>query len=150
MNNILQERLSQAIESKKNDINSFVWKGEKREVAGQIVQSEKKLIDCTSEELQKNYETCCQMLYNTNKRTPGRYVLLSIIDDQIQRCNCELFLRWLEVENGKDKFSFMSDIRRVLESSDKEIVENLSEIPISAMVSGIPEEFSSIPCSILS
>lgn len=37
---ILQERLSQAIASKKNDINSFIWKGGKREVDGKFVQDE--------------------------------------------------------------------------------------------------------------
>lgn len=55
------------------------------------MQDEKRLVDCTLEELQRNYDYCKQMLYNENKQKPGRYVLISIIDDQIQRCNCELF-----------------------------------------------------------
>ena len=133
---ILRERLSQAIASKKNDINSFIWKGEKREVDGKFVQDKKRLVDCTLEELQRNYDYCKQMLYNENKQKPGRYVLISIIDDQIQRCNCELFLRWLKTENNKDRFSFVSEIKRVLDTADKNILENLNQIPIKAMEIG--------------
>lgn len=146
---ILQERLSQAIASKKNDINSFIWKGEKREVDGKFVQDEKRLVDCTLEELQRNYDYCKQMLYNENKQKPGRYVLISIIDDQIQRCNCELFLRWLKTENNKDRFSFVSEIKRVLDTADKNILENLNQIPIKAMVSDLPDEYSSLPVNLI-
>ena len=42
MNNILKERLSEAITSKKNDITTYVWKGKKREVNGVFVQEENK------------------------------------------------------------------------------------------------------------
>src|SRR5574344_1308567 len=107
---ILKERLNEAIESKKSDINSFIWKGEKKEVDGKYVQEEKRLVDCTQEELQRNYDYCKQMLYNDNKQKPGRYILLSIINDQINRCNCELFLRWLKTEHHKDRFAFVAEI----------------------------------------
>lgn len=149
MNNILKERLNEAIESKKNDISTYIWKGKKREVNGTFVQEEKRLIDCTYDELQRNYDYCNEMLYNNDKRTPGRYVLISIIDDQLQRCNCELFLRWLEDENGKNRFTFVSEIKRVLDSSEKEVLENIKDIPISAMTSGIPEEFESLPVNLV-
>ena len=98
----------------KNDINSFIWKGEKREVDGKFVQDEKRLVDCTLEELQRNYDYCKQMLYNENKQKPGRYVLISIIDDQIQRCNCELFLRWLKTEKVRCAEKELSRKRRLL------------------------------------
>lgn len=149
MNNILKERLSEAITSKKNDITTYVWKGKKREVNGVFVQEEKRLVDCTLDELQRNYDYCNEMLYNDDKKTPGRYVLMAIIDDQLQRCNCELFLRWLEEKNGKNRFAFVSEIKRVIDSSEKEILENIREIPISAMTSGIPEEFESIPVNLV-
>ena len=89
------------------------------------------------------------MLYNENKQKPGRYVLISIIDDQIQRCNCELFLRWLKTENNKDRFSFVSEIKRVLDTADKNILENLNQIPIKAMVSDLPDEYSSLPVNLI-
>ena len=104
------------------------------------MQDEKRLVDCTLEELQRNYDYCKQMLYNENKQKPGRYVLISIIDDQIQRCNCELFLIWLKTEINKDRFSYVSEIKRVLDTSDKNILENLNQIPIKAMVSALPDE----------
>ena len=88
------------------------------------------------------------MLYNDDKRTPGRYILVNIIDDQIQRCNCELFFRWLK-DSGKDTFVFISEIKRVLDDSDKEVLENINQIPLSAMTSGIPEEFASLPIPLI-
>lgn len=146
---ILQERLNQAIETKKNDVTSFIWKGEKKEVNGKYVQDEKRLVDCSPEELQEHYNYCKQMLYNEDKQKPGRYTLISIIDDQIQRCNCELFFRWLKTEENKDKFPFVSEIKRVLDTADSNVLENLNQIPIKAMVTAVPDEFASLPVDLV-
>lgn len=145
---ILKERLNEAIASKKSDINSFIWKGEKKEVDGKYVQEEKRLVDCTQEELQRNYDYCKQMLYNDNKQKPGRYILLSIINDQINRCNCELFLRWLKTEHHKDRFAFVAEIKHVIDKN-KDTVDGNTNFPISAMMSGLPDEFSNIPVSLV-
>lgn len=147
---ILEERLNQAFATKKNDIKSFIWKGKKVEVNGEYVQEKKRLVDCTNEELQRNYDYCKQMLYNEDKQKPGRYVLISIINDQMVRCNCELFLRWLKSENKKDRFTFVSEVKRILDMPDnREAAENTNKIPISAMTSNIPDEFASLPVSII-
>jgi len=145
---ILGERLTEAIKSKKNDINTFVWKGEKKEIGGKFVQDEVLLIDCTQEELQEHYNYCKTMLYNQDKVKPGRYVLLSIINDQMDRCNTELFLRWLKTEKQKGMFTFAAELKRVIDDN-KEVITDLKAYPISGMVSGIPDEFSNISVNLV-
>ena len=145
---IIRERLEEAIASKKADIKSFVWKGEKKEVNGVLTQEEIRLIDADENQLRKFYNHCMSMLYNEDKQNPGRYLLLNIIKDQIERCNCELFLRWLEQEKGKPRFTFLSDIRTILDNN-KDSIPDTKSVPISAIVGGCPDEFKEIPISLI-
>lgn len=89
---MFREKLASAIDRKNNDINSFIWKGRKQEVNGVLVQEEKRLVDCTEEELRGFYAHCDSMLYNTNKDYPGRYVLLTLLKTSVsvvtQNCSC--------------------------------------------------------------
>ena len=144
---MIKEKLAAAIAKKNNDINTFVWKGRKVEMNGQLVQNEKKLVDCTEEELRTFYNHCESMLYNTSKEYPGRYVLLDIIEDQRMRCNAELFLRWLEQEKGTPRFTFLSSLRVFLDNN-KGI--DTKEVFISeALVGGCPTEFARLPIDIV-
>ena len=145
---IIRERLEEAIASKKADIKSFIWKGEKKEVNGVLTQEEIRLIDADENQLKKFYNHCMSMLYNEDKQNPGRYLLLNIIKDQIERCNCELFLRWLEQEKGKPRFTFLSDIRTILDNN-KDSIPDTKSVPISAIVGGCPDEFKDIPISLV-
>ena len=145
---IIRERLEEAIASKKADIKSFVWKGEKKEVNGVLTQEEIRLIDADENQLKKFYNHCMSMLYNEDKQNPGRYLLLNIIKDQIERCNCELFLRWLEQEKGKPRFTFLSDIRTILDNN-KDSIPDTKSVPISAIVGGCPDECKDIPISLV-
>ena len=145
---IIRERLEEAIASKKADIKSFVWKGEKKEINGVMTQEEIRLIDADENQLKKFYNHCMSMLYNEDKQNPGRYLLLNIIKDQIERCNCELFLRWLEQEKGKPRFTFLSDIRTILDNN-KDSIPDTKSVPISAIVGGCPDEFKDIPISLV-
>ena len=145
---IIRERLEEAIASKKADIKSFVWKGEKKEVNGVLTQEEIRLIDADENQLKKFYNHCMSMLYNQDKQNPGRYLLLDIIKDQIARCNCELFLRWLEQEKGKPRFTFLSDVRTILDNN-KDSIPDTKSVPISAIVGGCPDEFKEIPISLI-
>ena len=114
---MIGEKLEAAKKRKDEDIKSFVWKGRKYEEAGQLKQEEKRLIDCTEQELRNFYNHCESMLYNDSKEYPGRYVLLDIIDDQRTRCNVELFLRWLEQEKGIQRFTFLPPLRAFLDNN---------------------------------
>lgn len=140
---MFKEKLAAAM----NNVNSFVWKGRKQEVNGVLVQEEKRLIDCTEQELRDFYAHCESMLYNTNKDYPGRYVLLDIIKDQRQRCNAELLLRWLEQEKGMPRFKFLEALVSFLEINKDDI--NPKEYPIEGAVGGCPAEFEGIPCEVV-
>ena len=89
----MEEKLKEAETAKKNDVKTFVWKFAKQSNG---TQPEKRLIDCDSTELQKFYDHCKSMLYSTDKKNPGRYVLLDMIREQRDMCNVELFVRKLE------------------------------------------------------
>lgn len=145
---IIRERLEEAMASKKIDVKNFIWKGEKKEVNGVMTQEEIRLIDADEKQLNKFYNHCMSMLYNQDKQNPGRYLLLDIIKDQIARCNCELFLRWLEQEKGKPRFTFLSDVRTILDNN-KENIPDTTNIPISTIVGGCPDEFKEIPISLI-
>ena len=145
---IIRERLEEAMASKKIDVKNFIWKGEKKEINGVMTQEEIRLIDADEKQLNKFYNHCMSMLYNQDKQNPGRYLLLDIIKDQIARCNCELFLRWLEQEKGKPRFTFLSDIRTILDNN-KENIPDTTNIPISTIVGGCPDEFKEIPISLI-
>ena len=145
---IIRERLEEAMASKKIDVKNFIWKGEKKEINGVMTQEEIRLIDADEKQLNKFYNHCMSMLYNQDKQNPGRYLLLDIIKDQIARCNCELFLRWLEQEKGKPRFTFLSDVRTILDNN-KESIPDTTNIPISTIVGGCPDEFKEIPISLI-
>lgn len=143
----MKEKLAAAIAKKNNDINTFIWKGRKVEVNGQLVQEEKRLIDCSEEELRTFYNHCESMLYNDSKEFPGRYVLLDIIKDQRERCNAELFLRWLEQEGGVPRYTFLASLRVFLDNN-KGI--DTKEVFISeALVGECPTEFARLPIDIV-
>ena len=145
---IIRERLEEAMASKKIDVKNFIWKGEKKEINGVMTQEEIRLIDADEKQLNKFYNHCMSMLYNQDKQNPGRYLLLDIIKDQIARCNCELFLRWLEQEKGKPRFTFLSDVRTILDNN-KDSIPDTKSVPISAIVGGCPDEFKEIPISLV-
>lgn len=144
---MIKEKLAAAIAKKNNDINTFVWKGRKVEVNGQLVQDEKKLVDCSEDELRTFYKHCDSMLYNTSKECPGRYVLLDIIEDQRVRCNAELFLRWLEQEKSTPRFTFLSSLRVFLDNNKG--IDTKNVFISEALVGGCPAEFARLPIDII-
>lgn len=145
MNMTIQEKLTEAIEAKNNDINTFVWKFAKNNDGN---QSEIRLVDATPEQLKSFYKHCMSMLYSTDKVNPGRYELLKIIADQRKKCNVELFLRKLEsgsiCADGKPypRHLYIQDLRAYMSSHKDEFPsKELHIIPISACTSGLPREF---------
>lgn len=144
----IKEKLTEALERKNNDINSFVWKGRKVEVDGKMVQSEKYLMDCSEHELRGFYAHCDSMLNNESEKDPGRYVLINITKDQRMRCNVELFLRWLEEENALPRFKFLEALQGFLETN-KDAVDPAT-FPIGQILhQGCPEEFEDIPAELV-
>ena len=141
-------KMAEALEKKKSDINSFVWKGRKVEVNGQFVQDEVLLMDCSEADLNAFYRHCNSMLYNKSDKDPGRYPLLDIVKDQRMRCNTELFLRWLEDQNGVNmpRFKFCEALNAFL-ATNKGVVDPKT-YPIQYVINSdqCPSEFGGIPC----
>ncbi len=145
---IMKEKLMSAIEAKKNDVKSFVWKFAKK---SDMTQDKIKLMDATPEQLNQFYDHCVSMLYNDSKQNPGRYVLLNIIADQRKKCNIELFLRKLESgelcadHKGYPRHLYMQDIRSYINAHREDFPSNeLDNISIAACTGGLPREFERI------
>lgn len=151
---VLGEKLTQAINEYENNVENFIWKGPKKEVNGVRVQEEVKLIDATPEQLNKFYAHCMSMLYSNDKKNPGRTILLDIIKRQRQKCNAELYLRWLEnkyqtnipdVRKPYPRFLYNSDIREALEVNKDSIPsEEYANTPITVLTDGVPMEFRDV------
>ena len=151
---ILGEKIAAAQEAKSNDINTFVWKGPKKEVNGKIVQEEILLKDASEEQLKHFLAHCNSMLYSKDKDNPGRYPLLKIIKEQRDKCNAELYIRWLENKYKKDspaprkeypRYLYQQDIRTIL-TNNREMFEKdkLDQYPIEQITSGVPTEFRDV------
>lgn len=138
---VLGDKLQEALDVKKEDINSYVWKGPR--VNG--VQEEFKLIDADYDTLKKWYNRCITMLNNTDVHTPGRLVLVNIIDDQITRCRAELLMRWLRKEKQYTNIKCLQDLRQII-ANNKEILtpETIKTYPICEVMSGLPIEFQTV------
>lgn len=145
---VMKDKLMEAIEAKNNDIKSFVWKYPRKSDGTQDVV---KLIDASPEDIQKFYDHCKSMLYNTDKLNPGRYTLLDIISEQRRKCNVELFLRKLESgEICADKkpyprHLYLQDLRGYMNAHKADFPANeLKNISIAACTGGLPREFERI------
>lgn len=143
----MKEKLAAAIAKKNNDINTFTWKGRKVEVNGQFIQEERRLVDCSDKELRTFYNHCESMLYNDSKEHPGRYVLLDIIKDQRERCNTELFLRWLEQDRDIPRFTFLPSLRVFLDNNKG--IDTKETFISEALVGDCPVEFARLPIELV-
>lgn len=144
----MKEKLTEALEAKKNDLKSFVWKLARN---SEGVQESIRLVDATPEQLQTFYNHCNSMLYNVDTINPGRYPLLDIISEQRRKCNVELFLRKLEsgqiCADGKPypRHLYIQDLRSYMNSHKADFPANkLKTISIAACTGGLPREFERI------
>lgn len=156
---VLGDKLKSAIAEKKkieaearNDINTFEWKGPKKEVAGMRAQPVMKMVDMTPEQLKDAYQHCISMLFQDDKKNPGRYVLKKITEDQINKCTTELFLRYLENTYLKDdnrkpypRANFAKDIRHSLDLNKEQYPREVwNTTNINIFIDGMPAEFRDV------
>ena len=149
MNNTLGDALKKALDAKNNDYSSFVWKGEKRKEGDKYVQDSKRLIDMSPGELIKCYNHCEKMLYSDNPKHLGRYNVLEEVNDQINKCNVELLLRYFENSYKKNdnrsptpRTTLNLNLRK-LKSNNPEI-EDWSKISVTQITEDLPVEFHQI------
>lgn len=145
---IIADKFIEAVNAKNNDIKSFVWKMARNNDG---TQNEIHLVDATPKQLQDFYDHCVSMLYSVDKLNPGRYTLLSIINEQRRKCNIELFLR--KLENGTicadskpyPRYLYLQDIRAYINAHKAKFPTNeLKNISITACTGGLPREFERI------
>lgn len=143
---VLEDELRKALDAAANDINSYVWKGPK--VNG--VQEEIKLVNADFYQLQKFYNHCNEMLYNKDSKYPGRITLLSIVQDQIQRCRAELLIRWLRSEKQYTTTNCLEDLRTIISNNKSELTQDaIKTYPIGNLMNGLPIEFERVPVSLI-
>lgn len=139
---LMEQRLKEAFDKKKQEnVNNYVWKYEKVKEGNNFIQKTVKLVDCSIEELKKFYDYCNLMLNNGSKNNPGRYVFMEIVDEQIAKCNTELFLRWLQKENKINKFSFMNVITTFLNNNPS---LDRDELTLDNVIGKCPYEFKDL------
>lgn len=152
-NSVLGDKLQEALNNKENNIETFVWKGPREE--GSRNQVTTRMVDATPEQLKEWYKHCLSMLYSNDKKDPGRYVLRDIVDEQRDKCNVELCLRWLENKYMPNipeprpaylRHLYLQDLMDILRNSKEVSKEDYSNIPISAVRNGIniPMEFRDV------
>ena len=148
MSTVLGNALQEALNAKKNDLSSFVWKGEKKKEGDKFVQDSIRLIDMTPAQLKKCWDHCEKMLHNDDPKNLGRYNVLEEVTEQINKCNVELLLRYFENSYLKDN---REDIRRKsLWISLRQFIANNPEvsdwkqIPFTEISSNLPSEFHDI------
>lgn len=150
MSSDFADKLNEALENKKNDVNSFVWKGPKHYLNGKRVQDEFRLMDATEEQLRQCLAHCNSMLYSKSKEDPGRYELINIIRDQQNRCTAELYMRYLR-KNGIMPIEFRKTLVDYLNREDVK-----EQIPRSAykttpinLIIDLPDEFRMLSIDII-
>lgn len=126
-NNVLGDALQKAFDAKRNDYSSFVWKGEKKKVGDKYVQNSEKISEMTPERLKECWKHCEKMLKSDDPKHLGRYNVLDEINDNINRCNVELFLRYLENSYMKrehyiptPRFKLMIAVKEFILNSERE------------------------------
>lgn len=130
----MKHAYERALDRKKNDINAFVWKEQNG--------NEVRLMDMSQSQLQKVYDHCNQMLYNTVAWSPGKHVVRVNLQKAWDACNTELFLRYLLHECKVESLKTNKDVLDLINESKKRGLIN--ENFITELFSGIPVVFEKI------
>ena len=160
MNNTLGDALQKALDAKKNDYSNFVWKGEKRKEGDKYVQEVEHIENMSPERLKECWDHCEKMLRNDDPKHLGRYNVLEEVTKEIEKCNVELFLRYLENKylvrehySPTPRFKMMVAIREFIKNSETEaeargINLDWKTLPITHLSDGeFPAEFQDISIS---
>ena len=134
------DALKNAMANKINDLNQYVWKGKDGK--------EIRLLDMSPDELQKAYNHTTDMLYNTNKYTPGKLQVKKNIRTLISHCNAELLKRYIIHECNVDILKSPIEIIQFIRDSKK--ANNLTDTDsVTTLFNHLPKEFESITLDLL-
>ena len=134
------DALKNAMANKTNDLNQYVWKGKDGK--------EIRLLDMSPDELQKVYNHTTDILYNTNKYTPGKLQVKKNIRTLISHCNAELLKRYIIHECSVDILKSPIEIIQFIRDSKK--ANNLTDTDsVTSLFNHLPKEFESITLDLL-
>lgn len=134
------DALKNAMANKTNDLNQYVWKGKDGK--------EIRLLDMSPDELQKVYNHTTDMLYNTNKYTPGKLQVKKNIRTLISHCNAELLKRYIIHECSVDILKSPIEIIQFIRDSKK--ANNLTDTDsVTTLFNHLPKEFEPITLDLL-
>ena len=134
------DALKNAMANKTHDLNQYVWKGKDGK--------EIRLLDMSPDELQKVYNHTTDMLYNTNKYTPGKLQVKKNIRTLISHCNAELLKRYIIHECSVDILKSPIEIIQFIRDSKK--ANNLTDTDsVTTLFNHLPKEFESITLDLL-
>lgn len=134
------DALKNAMTNKINDLNQYVWKGKDGK--------EIRLLDMSPDELQKVYNHTTDMLYNTNKYTPGKLQVKKNIRTLISHCNAELLKRYIIHECNVDILKSPIEIIQFIRDSKK--ANNLTDTDsVTTLFNHLPKEFEPITLDLL-
>ena len=126
--------------NKVNDLNQYVWKSKD----GKTIR----LLDMSKEELQKIYNHANDMLYNTNKYTPGKLQVKKNIRTLISHCNAELLKRYILHECNIDILKSPIEVVQFIRDNKKS--SNLADTDsVTTLFSHLPKEFESVTLDLL-
>lgn len=126
--------------NKVNDLNQYVWKSKD----GKTIR----LLDMSKEELQKIYNHANDMLYNTNKYTPGKFQVKKNIRTLISHCNAELLKRYILHECNIDILKSPIEVVQFIRDNKKS--SNLADTDsVTTLFSHLPKEFESVTLDLL-
>ena len=88
---ILKERLNEALMNKKNDINSFVWKGKKVKVGDSFVQEEIQLVNASNAQLQSFYPASASTRIQRSATTINKFIMRDLGSELCYRTYSERY-----------------------------------------------------------
>lgn len=134
-------------------LKTYKWKDKKLTKDPNEIQVEYKLIDMTDYQLNIAYSQCKQMLYNTDEQNPGRMIVLSTIQEQLDYINAELALRWFKTLKDSvgqllyTETNLISDIREWIMAVGGNL-NNENKYKLKDFVQ-VPPEFKNVKIDIL-
>lgn len=140
----IEEKLSQALRDKENDITGYTWKYPKDRITN--TQREVKLVNCTLEELEGFLAQSKSMLLSKDKEKLGRVNVLKEILDQQLRCSTELFLRFSE-GIGNSRIAVLDALKTNIKNNNLGIIDTRNLL-LSDIVN-VATEYRGIPVPML-
>lgn len=147
MNTEFGDKLFAAIEESRNNVNNFVWKGQKvKDESGNFAQEEIRLVDASESDLKRFHAHCKTMLFNTDKKYPGRVNLLKEILDQRNRCGVELFYREADARRTT-RFAIVDALKGAIAKAQPSPVE-LESLTIGDLMT-VGSDYQNLPVQLI-